>query len=116
MTTLERGESAQVKWCNKCKVEKSVEDFWKSQYNCKSCQRQHRILFRDPQKGRDSAWQSAIAKRGLSVDDYLHLLEKQNGVCAICFRPEKGDKRLAVDHCHVTNVVRGLLCRRCNMA
>jgi hypothetical protein len=47
--------------------------------------------------------------------------EKQNHVCAICNKPETaiihGKKiSLAVDHCHETGRVRGLLCRKCNNA
>lgn len=53
---------------------------------------------------------------GLSLEDYKHLLEKQNGVCAICQQPETVDryKNLAVDHCHETGKIRGLLCVNCN--
>ena len=57
---------------------------------------------------------------GISLDDYNALLEKQNGVCAICKNTETetgngGDiKRLSVDHCHTTGIVRGLLCASCN--
>jgi hypothetical protein len=50
---------------------------------------------------------------GLTKEDYLEMLKFQNGVCAICCNPEK-KKRLAVDHCHNTGKIRGLLCTRCN--
>lgn len=48
------------------------------------------------------------------------MLEEQNGVCAICRQPEtvkRNDKvrLLAVDHCHDTTKVRGLLCAGCNI-
>lgn len=36
-------------------------------------------------------------------------------VVGICGEP-KTKKDLAVDHCHKTNVIRGLLCGRCNPA
>ena len=39
----------------------------------------------------------------------------QQGCCAICTRPFVG-QRPAVDHCHTTNKVRGLLCQKCNTA
>lgn len=50
------------------------------------------------------------------------LLEEQNYVCAICKRPEsiilsgthEKPKRLAIDHCHKTKKIRGLLCQKCN--
>lgn len=49
------------------------------------------------------------------------MFQKQGGLCAICHKPEKEiDKKtglprpLHVDHNHVTNEVRGLLCGECN--
>ena len=49
---------------------------------------------------------------GISLEDYDVMLERQNGACAICGR--KPNERLAVDHCHATGTVRGLLCAKCN--
>lgn len=43
------------------------------------------------------------------------MLERQGGVCAICKeKPKNG--RLAIDHLHGTDKVRGLLCSPCNTA
>ncbi|MER5883106.1 endonuclease VII domain-containing protein [Streptomyces sp. NPDC001941] len=53
-----------------------------------------------------------LAIYGLSADDYRRLLEAQGGRCAICLETRKTN--LAVDHCHKTEAVRGLLCARCN--
>jgi hypothetical protein len=52
-------------------------------------------------------------KYGITYEDYDRMLLQQNGVCAICGTPPKKN-RLAVDHCHKTKKVRGLLCFRCN--
>jgi hypothetical protein len=49
----------------------------------------------------------------LTLEAYCKLLVEQNSVCAICGRVD-ADKRLAVDHCHATGTVRGLLCQNCN--
>ena len=48
---------------------------------------------------------------GLTQAEYDSLVEQQKGLCRIC-----GDKpdRLAVDHCHTTKKIRGLLCGLCN--
>lgn len=48
----------------------------------------------------------------LSQLDFDAMFANQNGCCALC------DKRarLVVDHCHVTDRVRGLLCYGCNIA
>jgi hypothetical protein len=50
----------------------------------------------------------------LTPDEYDLILDHQGGVCAICGRPPKPGKRLAVDHDHKTGFVRGLLCFLCN--
>lgn len=58
---------------------------------------------------------------GISLDDYLAMFEAQRGLCKVCSRPETRTNRgvvmrLAVDHCHTTGKVRGLLCADCNRA
>lgn len=50
-------------------------------------------------------------KYGLSVDEYNAMVEEQQNRCAIC---QTEGVKLAVDHCHETGRVRGLLCRGCN--
>jgi hypothetical protein len=66
-------------------------------------------------------WERHLLKKyGLTRNDYAAMLEAQGGVCAICARPESdvgrgGEvKPLAVDHCHVTERIRGLHCHGCN--
>lgn len=56
-----------------------------------------------------------------AYNEYTRLYNEQKGLCAICNNPEtKIDPQLgkpcslAVDHCHSTKIVRGLLCFRCN--
>jgi hypothetical protein len=58
---------------------------------------------------------------GISADEYDAILEKQNGVCAICKNAETtfefrtgAIKRLSIDHCHKTGKIRELLCFSCN--
>lgn len=60
-------------------------------------------------------------KYGITLEFYYKLLEEQNYVCAICGNPETAldhrtglPRSLAVDHCHTTGVIRGLLCTTCN--
>ena len=52
---------------------------------------------------------------GITPEDYDKMLEKQRSLCAICERHVSNfKKRLAVDHCHHTGKIRGLLCASCN--
>ena len=53
---------------------------------------------------------------GMTLSEYDQMLAEQNGRCAICGTDKPGGKwdRLVVDHCHQTEVVRGLLCNDCN--
>lgn len=51
---------------------------------------------------------------GLNPEEYDSLLASQAGVCAICRNHCELNENLSVDHDHVTGVVRGLLCDRCN--
>lgn len=58
---------------------------------------------------------SLIKKYGMTLDQYEERVLSQNGVCAICKKPETiFNGNLAVDHCHTSGKVRGLLCSKCN--
>jgi hypothetical protein len=58
----------------------------------------------------------------ISLEDYNNRRIAQGNMCAICGREESamtisGKKQnLAVDHCHKTGKIRGLLCLNCNTA
>ena len=52
---------------------------------------------------------------GITLEAFDAQVAQQNGHCAICgIIPDR--VRLSVDHDHETGMIRGLLCRRCNMA
>ena len=58
---------------------------------------------------------------GITLEEYNEIFNQQDGVCAICETAETGTRNgapitLAVDHCHDTGEIRGLLCRQCNSA
>ena len=54
---------------------------------------------------------------GVPRGTYAKMLAAQEGKCAICCTTDPGarTKRFHVDHCHVTNQLRGLLCHHCNI-
>lgn len=66
---------------------------------------------------RDRAYR---ARYGITLADYDRMLKEQDSRCAICGsdRALKNNERtwaFAVDHCHTTGKVRGLLCNACNV-
>jgi hypothetical protein len=61
---------------------------------------------------------ATVAKYGLTDQGYEDMAAAQGYKCRICERPATKERygKLAVDHCHDTGVVRGLLCMYCNTA
>lgn len=59
-----------------------------------------------------------LRRYGLSVSEFDAMLGAQNGVCAICGGAphDRYQKNMAVDHCHETGRIRGILCLNCNSA
>jgi hypothetical protein len=54
-------------------------------------------------------------KYNIDLEEYYKILNEQNNQCAICKKSSTDLKyMLAVDHCHKTGKVRGLLCSHCN--
>jgi hypothetical protein len=94
---------------------------------CKDC---HNRRGRDRYKGVEGQLLAKADKlkkywphltRWEAVKEYDALFQAQNGLCAVCGNPEtekdskyNKTKDLNVDHDHVTNNVRGLLCGCCN--
>jgi hypothetical protein len=70
-------------------------------------------LRNDPTFKAQRAHARRVEKYGLSPEQYAAMVLAQGGLCAICGKaPTNGV--LAVDHCHTTSRIRGLLCRPCN--
>lgn len=77
--------------------------------------RYHALQGTERQTRLDKAWATQIKRLyGISVEGYNALLKKQKGRCVLCNRKPFAGRRLSVDHCHETQIVRGLLCARCN--
>lgn len=82
---------------------------------CKDCDKIRRKTPERMKAKKRSAWLAQLRKYGISESDYEQMHSDQMGLCLICQKPEL-DIKLAVDHDHETGKVRGLLCKRCNMA
>lgn len=91
----------------------------KGKTHCRICRNTRSSSHSYKENRRDPDYQhnyNMKKKYGITGEDYLRILDEQNGVCAICGEINPGNKRLAVDHDHETNEVRGLLCDCCNRA
>lgn len=55
-----------------------------------------------------------LKKYSITREQYFGRLEEQNQACVICENPFTGTP--AIDHCHTTQLFRGLLCDSCNTA
>jgi len=111
------------KSCPICGELKERSEFykWKSRQDgltayCIPCftERNKKWNKENPEKSKSaSIATSRKIKYGISREDYAQMLVDQNNQCGIC-KKEIGWEA-AVDHCHTTNKVRGLLCRKCNL-
>ena len=115
--------------CNICKATKPVSEFGKdarlySGYKgqCKSCTEAARApgqkAYRATPEAREKKRVShRIRLYGVDPAEYNRMFQEQQGCCAICGKHQSSLKRaLDVDHNHKTSIVRGLLCRWCNVA
>jgi hypothetical protein len=122
------------KTCSKCNMAKPLSGFsaaanYKDGYRgqCKACRAVYTAdyLLRNPDTkkskpkkvSKQALRDRMLQKRyGLSLTGYEQLFRKQRGLCAICKNDSSRSTHrvLAVDHCHETGIVRGLLCSICN--
>ena len=120
-----KGNTETHKRCPICGVLKERSEFhkWKSRKDglaayCKECFNQKN---RDWQKENPDKLPTLDKKRaysrkkffGISREDYAQMLVDQDNSCDIC-KNEIGWEA-AVDHCHTSGKIRGLLCRSCNL-
>ena len=124
--------------CKKCGKEKPLTEFrqrhknpdrW--EWSCKKCRslqarnnpnRETNVeKYRKTDKYKNSIKKSVVSKYGLTVEEYNSMVESVGGLCEICRQPEtrtfNGKVRaLSIEHCHLTNKVRGIVCDNCNTA
>lgn len=114
------------KRCSKCGEVKSTSLFHKNKGRkdgladrCKVCARK---VANDSYKANpEHRWRIEIKRKyGLTAIQYYMMLDQQGGKCKICKGIGPGGagrtSRMAIDHCHETGKVRGILCNRCNRA
>ena len=97
-----------MKMCNRCGVEKPRSEFHKNRNTkdglttpCKSCKKEYRRDY-------------TLSKWGITLQEFDAMASDGCGICGT--KTCDSGRELAVDHCHETGKVRGVLCRTCNQA
>lgn len=130
----------ETKTCLMCNQIKTVDDFYTRKTakgtpyldsNCKQCKtklsknyyRENREKKLEYKRNLSTEYKKngqLKAKYGIDYNTFENMLESQNHKCLICESELKQGKvsdggNCAVDHCHETLKVRGLLCSHCNL-
>lgn len=100
--------------CARCGSARPLSEFTSGRPECNPCRSARRKANYDPRAQRATNLKASF---GITITEYETLLRKQGGGCAICGgqEPIRG-RSLAVDHCHASGAVRGVLCSPCNLA
>ena len=112
--------------CKSCSIKRSRATYAKDRDRLikKQLERYREEIAKNPHANAQRKLKSKLRKHGATLEWYERQREIQSDLCAICGNPEKsrgtrkhfdvGKSRLAIDHDHRTNKVRGLLCMECN--
>ena len=111
-----------TKSCFKCKQRKrihlfSMDNSTKDRLNikCKLCIKKYRVTTACDKYKNNAHNRHLKSTYGIGLEDYDSMLVEQDNKCKICNNKGSKGKRFAVDHCHTTKKVRGLLCHKCNV-
>ena len=109
----ERGKKA----CRTCGVLLPLRHFHKNPQRtdkrgsyCKDC-----LRHKDKANNNRHRARTLSKKYGLPEVEYVRMVKVQDNKCAVCKEQCASGRHLAVDHCHESGKVRGLLCRSCNV-
>jgi hypothetical protein len=127
--------------CKVCNEKKPKERFQPQGYQCRECRTEKQRAYyaslppdtAEERKKKNeylATWRAKNAERlkessrvkhlkrkfNLTLEEYNSMSDSQNGLCAICQQKCETEMNLAVDHCHTTGKIRGLLCKNCNTA
>lgn len=127
-----------MKRCSLCKISKPLSEFTRDKstktgldYSCKICKKRTAVEYRKNHPDRLGAYNKKwvlsnpdkrknsqlMAAYGLSLFEYRRMYDVQEGRCQICLiHADTLVRGLVVDHAHINNKIRGLLCDNCNKA
>jgi|ERR1700676_3411860 len=97
------------------KMKNGLQRAWRAKNRDKTAKYDKDWYLKNPEKIKLKGRKRTLKQYGLTLEQYDAMLQNQGGVCAVCGLT-RGTRRMAVDHDHKTNKVRGLLCQFCNTA
>ena len=102
--------------CRECQSIKRKARYWENPELSRAANRKKAVKFRGNRKN----WtRNYDLKRtyGITSAEFEELKESQGGRCAICKTDDPKGRHgvFAVDHCHKSGKIRGLLCNKCNV-
>jgi len=120
----------EVKKCSKCKEKKNLSEFTKNRRQkdglsnyCKICDNKRKAIWRLKSKSQIKKYAKKYhaKQRGFTVAEREQFIILRGSCCEICGKARNFSKEflntdLCVDHCHITNENKGVLCRPCNLA
>ena len=100
---------------------------------CRICQKEWKRLYHQDHKEHINAYTKVWRtnnesyskefnikrKHGITLEEYMRRLERQNYECSICHKViqlQRGLAQAQLDHDHQSGVLRDFLCLRCNLA
>jgi len=108
-----RGRLRPNSYCKKCAV--AWTNAWRKTKPSKYFRvRKQQYAIKNSDKVKRWSMRSRWKRIGLDPNVVEAFIAIHNGVCDICGEPPNG-MTLAVDHCHDTMILRGLLCSNCNV-
>lgn len=111
-----------LKTCKVCGLEKNISDFYTGRNDCKDCKNAAARKIRIDEPERYAKYikrhNEYLKERryGITQEDFEKMLSEQKNMCRICGNEFSSSKDTHIDHCHNSNIVRGLLCNGCNLA
>jgi hypothetical protein len=110
-----------MKHCSVCETDKDLDQFWKGQYLCISCQKHKQKNSWGSRTPKKRLEQHLKYKYGITHQQFTNSWEEQKGCCAVCEEElpdlmayENRRRMYAIDHNHETGAFRGILCLNCN--
>ncbi len=113
-----------TKKCRKCTVEKPISEFYKDStktdgYNnrCKECLKLDHAKYYEKNSDKIRAYRrnyGRVFRYGIDENHVLDMIKEQEFKCPVC--GNEINLTSHVDHDHESGIIRGILCKNCNIA